>query len=141
MKDAKGHGSNAQGGGVPAHQTGVQQATTGMQRRQYEAIAGAINSYPGGDKSALADHFASGLAGSNPKFDAGKFKTAATTGNMGRTDRADPGMQRRHYEAVAGLLKNYGASHPGSGAADHFTNTLGRGNPNFNAARFRKAAG
>lgn len=145
MKDAKGHGSDPRGGAQPvaqpaaAHQMGVEQATAPMQRRQYEAIAGAINSYPG-DKTALAQHFAGGLQGSNPKFDSAKFTHAATTGNMGRTKGADPGMQRRHYEAVASMLKNFEGSHPGSGVAEHFTNEFGRRNRNFDSARFRKAA-
>lgn len=139
MKDAKGHGSDAQGGSGAAHQQGVEQATAPMQRRQYEAIAGAINSYPG-DKAALAQHFASGLAGTNPQFQGDKFRQAAMTGNMGRTKGAAPGLTRQHYEAVAGMLRGFGASHPNSGVADHFAGAFGRTNKNFDAARFKKAA-
>jgi hypothetical protein len=134
MKDTKGHGS-------AAHQAGVAAATAPMQRRQYEAIAGAINSYPG-DKAALAQHFAGALQGTNPQFNGGKFQKAAMTGNMGKTKGAAPGMSRSHYEMVANAVKGFGSSHPGAGPAlaDHFANELGRRNPNFNAGKFKKAA-
>lgn len=142
MKDAKGHGSDARGGpAAPAHQAGIEQATAPMQRRQYEAIAGAINSYPGADKADLANHFTSSLGGTNSQFQADKFRQAAMTGNMGRTKGADPGMQRRHYEAVASMIRSYGQSHPESRAAvaQHFAGRFGAGNPNFKPDRFTKA--
>lgn len=124
-----------------AHQSGVEKATAPMQRRQYEAIAGAINSY-GGDKASLAQHFAGALGGTNPQFNADKFRQAAMTGNMGRTKNADAGMQRRHFEAVAGMIRDYGASHPGehAGVAEHFGNRLMNTNKNFDKTRFVKAA-
>src|ERR1035437_2041493 len=98
MKDAKGHGSEAHGGAgpnfldphdprrgpvtgaqnPPAHSTGVDQSgkPVNMQRRQYEAIAGAINRLPADisyAKGNVAQHFADALRGTNPNFDAGKF--------------------------------------------------------------------
>lgn len=133
MKDAKGHGSDP-----GAHSAGIIQATAPMQRRQFEAIAGAINSYPGADKSALAQHFAGSLGGTNPQFNSDKFRQAAMTGNMGKTKGADPGMQRRHYEAVASIIRNYGQSTRGA-VAEHFASRFGGGNPNFKADRFKKA--
>lgn len=141
MKDAKGHGSDPRGGA--AHQEGVQQVgrPVAMQRRQYEAIAGAINRFPDASvKGDLAQHFANALQGTNPNFDAGKFKTAATTGDMGRTQGKAPGMQSRHYEAVAGAIASL-PSPMRSQAASHFASELGRSNPNFNSGRFLKAAG
>src|SRR5674476_441932 len=163
MKDAKGHGSEAHGGAgpnfldphdprrgpvtgaqnPPAHSTGVDQIgkPVDMQRRQYEAIAGAISRYPDASaKGDLATHFANALRGTNPNFDAGKFKTAATTGDMGRTQGKEPGMQSRHYEAVAGAIANLPSGLRGS-VATHFAGELGRKNSNFNSQRFIKAAG
>jgi hypothetical protein len=125
--------------GVPAHQTGIDKATAPMQRRQFEAIAGAINetNVPGAVKGALAQHFANALRGSNPNFNADKFRTAATTGNMGRTKNAPASMTRAHYEAVASAVHNFGAAHPeAKGLAESFANSLGRRNPNFNASKF-----
>ena len=142
MKDAQGHGSDPHGG-AGAHSEGVQQVgrPVSMQRRQYEAIAGAINRFPdAGAKGDLAQHFADALKGTNPNFDAGKFKTAATTGDMGRTQGKAPGMQSRHYEAVAGAIASL-PSTMRSQAATHFASELGRSNPNFNSGRFLKAAG
>ena len=110
MKDALGHGSDPHGGegAAGAHAQGVQQVgrpVSHMQRRQFEAIAGAINHYPDATiKPDLAQHFADALRGTNPNFDAGKFKNAAMTGNMGRTQNKDPDMQRRHFEAVASTI-------------------------------------
>jgi hypothetical protein len=144
MKDAHGHGSDPRGGAA-AHQQGVQQATAPMQRRQYEAIAGAIKSY--GDAhpdqhAELASHFAGALRGTNPNFQPDKFRTAAMTGNMGRTKGASPDMTRQHYEAVANTISAFGHSHPGTqdSLASHFASELGRRNSNFNAERFKKAA-
>lgn len=130
---------------VPAHSTGVQQVgqPVSMQRRQYEAIAGAINRLPTDisyAKGNVAQHFADALKGTNPNFDAGKFKTAATTGNMGRTQNKEPGMQSRHYEAVAGAIATLPPTLRGS-VATHFAGELGRKNSNFNSQRFIKAAG
>jgi hypothetical protein len=144
-KDSHGHGSDAHGGAVgAAHQAGVRAATTGMQRRQYEAIAGTINNFGGGSdvKSALAAHFAGALQGTNPHFDAGKFQTAATTGNMGRTQGKQADMQARHYSAVANAVHSFGTSHPAvkDALVSHFSDELGRRNSNFNADRFKKAA-
>ena len=126
-----------------AHQTGVQQVgqPVNMQRRQYEAIAGAINHYPDvSAKPVLAQHFADALRGTNPNFDAGEFKTAATTGNMGRTQGKAPGMQSRHYEAVAGAIASLPSGMRGK-VATHFAGELGSKNSNFNSQRFIKAAG
>ena len=170
MKDAKGHGSDPHGGGgqtpvqaenapfkhsIPgphfldpndprgAHSAGVQQVgkPVSMQRRQYEAIAGAINRFPDASaKPDLAQHFANALRGTNPNFDAGKFKTAATTGNMGRTGNKEPGMQSRHYEAVAGAIASLPSGMRDKVAA-HFAGELGGKNSNFNSPRFMRAAG
>jgi hypothetical protein len=171
MKDSKGHGSDPRGGGqtpvqaenapfkssLPgphflepndprgAHSQGVQQVgkPVDMQRRQYEAIAGAISRLPGDisyTKGNLAQHFAEALRGTNPNFNADKFKTAATTGNMGRTQNKEPGMQSRHYEAVAGAIATLPPAIRGS-VATHFAGELGRKNTNFNSQRFIKAAG
>ena len=132
--------ANAQG---PAHQQGVYQATMPMQRRQYEAIAGAINSFPNNPdipKADLAQHFADSLRGTNPNFDSGKFKTAAMTGNMGRTQGKAPGMTRGHYQAVAGAINSLPSGWRGP-VAQHFAGELGRSNANFKPARFLKAAG
>jgi len=164
MKDAKGHGSDSRGGSTtpsfldphdprrgpvsgaqlpPAHSQGVQQIgkPVDMQRRQYEAIAGAISRFPdAGAKGDLATHFADALSGTNPNFNAGKFKNAAMTGNMGRTQNKAPGMQSRHYEAVAGAIASLPSSMR-SPVASHFAGDLGGRNPNFNKQRFLKAAG
>jgi hypothetical protein len=171
MKDAKGHGSEAHGGAqtpvqsenapfksrLPgphfldpndprgAHSAGVQQVgqPVSMQRRQYEAIAGAISRLPADisyAKGNIAQHFADALYSTNPNFDAGKFKTAATTGDMGRTQNKEPGMQSRHYDKVAGTIASLPAPLRGS-VATHFAGELGRKNSNFNSQRFIKSAG
>ena len=142
MKDQLGHGSDPHGG-AGAHSEGVQQVgkPVAMQRRQYEAIAGAINRFPDASaKPDLAQHFANALRGTNPNFDAGKFKTAATTGNMGRTGNKEPGMQSRHYEAVAGAIASLPSGMRDKVAA-HFAGELGGKNSNFNSPRFMRAAG
>lgn len=127
-----------------AHSAGVDQIgkPVNMQRRQYEAIAGAINNLnvDPNTKAGVASHFADALRGTNPNFDAGKFKTAATTGDMGRTQGKEPGMQSRHYEAVAGAIAGLPSGMRGS-VATHFAGELGRKNSNFNSQRFIKAAG
>lgn len=139
MKDAKGHGSDP-------HSDGVQQiGKPSMQRRQYEAIAGAINSY-GADhpdvQGALAQHFAGALVGTNPNFQSDKFRRAAMTGDMGRTQNKAPGMQSRHYEAVASAIKSFpGSDDTRNSIAQHFASRLGSSNANFNPDRFVKAAG
>jgi hypothetical protein len=142
-KDALGHGSNPRGGAdaQAAHSQGVSQVgRPTMQRRQYEAIAGAINRFPdAAAKPTLAEHFASALAGTNPKFDAAKFRSAATTGNMGRTKNASPGMTQQHYEAVAGAIRSLPSDLRGP-AATHFASQLGSSNSNFKASRFIEAA-
>ena len=144
MKDAKGHGSEAHGG-AGAHSEGVQQVgrPVAMQRRQYEAIAGAISRLPADisyAKGNIAQHFADALKGTNPNFNAGKFQTAAMTGDMGRTQSKAPGMQSRHYEAVAGAIANLPSTLRGS-VATHLAGELGRSNANFNSGRFLKSAG
>lgn len=156
-KDQLGHGSDTRGGpttppgrvvgssavrgqpDIPAHQSGIEAATAPMQRRQFEAIAGAINetNVPGAVKGALAQHFANALRGSNQNFNAEKFRTAATTGDMGHTKNAPASMTRSHYETVAHAVHDFSASHPeAKGLAESFANSLGRRNPNFNASKF-----
>lgn len=169
MKDAKGHGSDARGGPASyqnvstkplltnaardrlaaAHQEGVRVATAPMQRRQYEGIAQAINTFGDAHPEVhgdLARQFANDLQGSNPHYDRNKFQTAALTGDMGKTASrpgvSGGGMTRSHYDAIASTLNNFGRSHPDvrDDLASHFASALGGKNPNFNADRFKKAA-
>lgn len=143
MKDALGHGSDSRGGA--AHQEDVQKATAPMQRRHFEAIARAINTFPHQDARAdLAQTFASSLRGTNPNFQADKFRNAAMTGNMGRTQNKGANLARAQYNHIADVVKGFGASHPAikDDLVAHFSKSLQgeAGGARFKPDRFSKRA-
>lgn len=109
------------------------------ERRHYEDLASAISHHP--LREQLSRAFARSLSGSNPNYDSGRFRDAASSDYYRpRGGTAYPDYTRQHYVHVADTLKGMGLSHEqlsdvAGHFADHFDHTRG----NFDRGKFFRA--